>query len=62
LEGYTNTNMAGDFDDRKRTLRFLFTINVGRTIPWQSILPKYVSLSTIEAEYIVMTEIGKTMF
>ena len=58
LKGYTNYDMAGDLDCRKSTSRYLFTFT-GGAISWQSKLQKCVSLSTIEVEYIVATEVGK---
>ena len=58
LEGYTDSDMAEDLDCRKSTSRNLFTF-VGGAISWQSMLQKFVSLSTTKAEYIVSTEAGK---
>ena len=52
--------MAEDLDCRKSTSRYLFTFARG-AISWQSKLQKCVSLSTIEAEYIVATKAGKEM-
>ena len=58
LEGYIDSDMAGVLDCRKSTSRYLFAF-VGGAISWQSKLQKFVSLSTIEEEYIVATEAGK---
>ena len=58
LEGYSNADMAGDLDSRKSTLGFLMTF-AGGVVSWQSKLQKCVILSTIEAEYIVVTETCK---
>ena len=58
LEGYTDSDMAGDLDCRKSTSRNLFTF-VGGAISWQSMLQKFASLSTTKAEHIVATETGK---
>ena len=60
LEGYTNSDMAGDLDCKKYTFGYLFTF-AGGAISWQSKLQKCVSLSTIEAEYITAIETGKEM-
>ena len=58
LEGYTDADMAGDLDGRKSTSGYLFTF-AGGAVSWQSKLQKCVALSTIEAEYIAVTEAGK---
>ena len=55
LEGYTDADMADDFDGRKSTSGHLFTFVRG-AISWQSKLKKCVALSTTEVEYIVATE------
>ena len=60
LEGYTDSDMAGDLDCRKSTFGYLFTF-AGGAISWKSKLQKCVSLSTIEAEYIAATKAGKEM-
>ena len=52
--------MGGDLDYRKSTSGYLSTF-AGGAISWQSMLQKCVSLSTIEVEYIVATEVGKEM-
>lgn len=35
LEGFTDADIAGDFDDRKFTSRYVFTF-VGGAVSWQS--------------------------
>ena len=60
LEGYTNANMAGDFDGRKSTSGYLFTFAKG-AVSWQSRLQKCVALSTTKTENIVANEAGKEM-
>ena len=60
LEGYTDSDMTGDLDCRKSTIRYLFTF-AGEVISWQSKLQMCVSLSTTEVEYIAVTEAGKEM-
>ena len=60
IEGYIDSDMAGDLDCRKSTYEYVFTF-VGGAISRQSKLQKYVSLSTTEAEYITATEAGREM-
>ena len=60
LEGYVDTDWAGDLDGRKSTSGYLFTF-AGGAISWQSRLQKCVALSTIEVEYIATNEAGKEM-
>ena len=60
MEGYTDSDMAGDLDGRKSTSGFLFTFAWG-AVSWQSKLQKCVALSTTEAEYIAAAEAGKEM-
>lgn len=60
LEGYTNADMDGDIDSRKSSWRYLFTI-AGGPVSWQLMLQKCVALSTIEVEYIAVTEGYKEM-
>ena len=52
--------MAGDFNGRKSTSRYLFTF-VGGAVSWQSRLQKCVALSTTETEYIAANEVSKEM-
>jgi hypothetical protein len=60
LQGYVDSNMAGDKDSRRSTTWYVFTIG-GTTVSWISKLQKVVSLSTTEAEYVVATEASKEM-
>ncbi|GKV15591.1 hypothetical protein SLEP1_g26368 [Rubroshorea leprosula] len=60
LKGYIDADMAGDLDNRKSILGYLFTF-AKEAVSWQSKLQKCVALSTIEAEYIVATEASKEM-
>ena len=60
LQGYVDSNFAGDIDRRKSTTGFVFTLG-GTAISWALNLQKIVSLSTIEAEYVAPTEAGKEM-
>ena len=50
--------MAGDLDNKKSTIGYLFTFS-GGAISWQLKLQKCVALSTTDVEYIVATEVGK---
>ena len=60
LQGYVDDDFAGDIDNRKSTTGFVFTVSA-TAISWVSNLQKIVTLSTIEAEYVVATEAGKEM-
>jgi hypothetical protein len=51
LTSYTDSNYAGDLDDRKSTSGFAFIMGSG-AISWASKKQPVVSLSTTEAEYI----------
>jgi len=54
LEGYSDSDLAGDIDTRKSTSSVLFFL--GRNvITWQSQKQKVVALSSCEAEYIAAT-------
>uniref|UniRef100_A0ACD5X227 Uncharacterized protein n=1 Tax=Avena sativa TaxID=4498 RepID=A0ACD5X227_AVESA len=54
LIGYSDSDMAGDIDDRKSTSGVLFML--GRNpVTWQSQKQKVVALSSCEAEYIAAT-------
>ena len=55
LEGFIDANLADDIDSRKNTTSFMFTLS-GTAISWGSNLKKVVVLSTVEAEYVPMTE------
>jgi hypothetical protein len=60
LQGYVDSDMAGDKDSRRSTTGYVFTIG-GTTVSWISKLQKVVALSTIEAEYVAATEASKEM-
>lgn len=51
LNGYSDSDMAGDIDDRKSTTGVLFKLG-DSLISWQSQKQKVVALSSCEAEYI----------
>ncbi|KAM3273113.1 hypothetical protein ACQJBY_042857 [Aegilops geniculata] len=54
LIGYSDSDMAGDVDDRKSTSGNLFFLG-GAPITWQSQKQKIVALSSCEAEYVAAT-------
>ena len=51
--GYTDSDWAGDVNDRKSTSGYVFLLS-GGPISWKSQKQKCVALSTAEAEYIAM--------
>lgn len=51
LIAYTDTDFAGDLDDRKSTSGYVFFLGSG-AVSWSSKKQPVVSLSTTEAEYI----------
>jgi hypothetical protein len=60
LQGYVDSDMAGDKDSRRSTTRYVFTIG-GTLVSWILKLQKVVALSTTEVEYVVATEDSKEM-
>jgi hypothetical protein len=54
LEGYSDSDLAGDIDTRKSTSGILFFLG-SSIITWQSHKQKVVALSSCEAEYIAAT-------
>jgi hypothetical protein len=60
LQGYVDSDMAGDKDSRRSTTRYVFTIG-GTTVSWISKMQKVVALSTTEAEYVATTMASKEM-
>jgi len=55
LIGYTDSDFAGDLDDRKSTSGYVFSIS-GAAVSWKSKKQSLVSLSSTEAEYIACSE------
>ncbi|KAK2427210.1 putative mitochondrial protein [Trifolium repens] len=51
LEGWSDSDYAGDYDDRKSTSGYVFTIN-GVAVSWCSKKQPIVTLSTTEAEFV----------
>ena len=58
LRGYTDSDMAGNLDNRRYTTGYVLTF-AGAMISWASKLQQVVSLSTQEAEYIALIEGAK---
>ena len=56
--GYTDSDYAGNSDNRRSTTGYIFTL-YGGAISWMSRLQKCVALSTTEAEYVVAIEACK---
>ncbi|GKV22816.1 hypothetical protein SLEP1_g32638 [Rubroshorea leprosula] len=54
LAGFTDSDYAGDLDDRKSTSGFVFMLGSG-AISWSSKKQPTVTLSTTEAEYVAAT-------
>lgn len=54
LTGYSDSNMAGDVDDRKSTTGVIYYLG-SNPISWISQKQKVVALSSCEAEYIAAT-------
>ena len=51
LAGFSDSDWAGDIDNRKSTLGFVFLLSKG-AISWQASKQKVVALSTTKAEYV----------
>ena len=58
VEGYTNSDYAGNTDNRKSTSGYIFTYD-DSAISWRFKLQECMTLSTIEAEYIAASEATK---
>ena len=58
VEGYTDSDYAGNADNRKSTSGYIFTYG-GGAISWRSKLQECTTLSTTEAEYIAASEAAK---
>ena len=54
LTGYTNSDWAGDTDDRRSTAGYLFLLNSG-PISWYSKKQGSITLSSAEAEYMALS-------
>ena len=58
VEGYTDSDYAGNTDNRKSTSGYIFTYG-GGAISWRSKLQECTALSTKEVEYIETLEATK---
>lgn len=58
LVGFVNSNFPGDRESRKSTTAYYFTLS-GNCISWKSQLQPLVTLSSIEAKYVVVTDAFK---
>ena len=58
--GYSDSDMARDIDSRKSTSGYMIKFARGG-VTWQSRLQRCVALSTIEAEFIAITEACKEL-
>ena len=58
LIGFTDSDWAGDPDDRKSTARYVFTLGLG-PITWSCKKQSAISLSSVEAEYRGAVEASK---
>jgi len=58
LAGYSDTDWAGDRDDRKSTGTYIFKMGIG-AVSWQSKKQSIMALSTTEAEYMALTQATK---
>jgi hypothetical protein len=60
LQGFSDSDFAADTDNRRSTSGYVFTIN-GSAISWRSKQQGLVTISTMEAEYVGMTEACKEL-
>ena len=60
LQGYVDSDLAGDIDTMQSTTGYVFTIG-GVAVSSISRLQKINALSTTEAEYVAATEAAKEM-
>ncbi|XP_031275764.1 secreted RxLR effector protein 161-like [Pistacia vera] len=58
LDGFVDSDFAGDRDTRKSTTAYYFTLG-GNCISWKSQLQPIVALSTTEAEYVAVADVFK---
>ena len=56
--GYVDSDYAGDFDKRRSTTGYVFTLSQA-PISWRSTLQSTVALFSMEAEYMAITEVIK---
>lgn len=58
LEGYVDSDYAGDLDKRTSLTGYILMLN-GCAVNWKATLQSVVALSTTEAEYTAATEVVK---
>ena len=58
ITGYTDSDWAGDKDDRRSTSGYVFLLG-GGAISWKSRKQDVVATSSTEAEYVALTEAAK---
>nr|GEV96682.1 retrovirus-related Pol polyprotein from transposon TNT 1-94 [Tanacetum cinerariifolium] len=58
IEGYCDSDYAGDLDKRRSTTCYVFTL-AKAPVSWKSTLQSTTALSTTEADYMAMTEAVK---
>ena len=56
--GYVDSNYAGDFDKRRSTIGYVFTLSQV-PVSWHCTLQSMVALSTTKAEYMALIETFK---
>ena len=60
LEGYVDSDFAGEVDHRRSTTGYVFTM-AGTVISWMSQLQKIVTISITEAKYVAVTKSSKEL-
>src|SRR5271155_3202362 len=60
LQGYSDADWAGDMDTRRSTTGYIVMLNNG-AIAWKSRCQPTVALSTMESEYMALTEATKEL-
>ncbi|XP_057972764.1 secreted RxLR effector protein 161-like [Malania oleifera] len=58
MVGYMDANYAGDLDDKRSTIWYVFSL-VGGPICWRYMVQSLVALSTTESEYMAVAEATK---
>jgi hypothetical protein len=58
IVGYVNADYAGDLDERRSTMHYVFTLARG-PICWKSMIQSMVVMSMTKAEYMVAAEATK---
>ena len=53
-----DADSAGNIDNKRSTIGYVYTLG-GTAVSWGSQLQKIVALSTIDAEYVAITEASK---